>query len=99
MKKERRRFSKEEYLARQLKVRQSMNASNVDALIIYDPANMFWLTGYDGWSFYVHQCVIISTDGDLFWYGRGIDAKGAELTTDLELKNILSYPDDYVMTP
>jgi len=99
MKKERRRFSKEEYLARQLKVRQSMNASNVDALIVYDPANMFWLTGYDGWSFYVHQCVIISTDGDLFWYGRGIDAKGAELTTDLELKNILSYPDDYVMTP
>ena len=99
MKKERRRFSKEEYLARQLKVRQSMNASNVDALIVYDPANMFWLTGYDGWSFYVHQCVVISTDGDLFWYGRGIDAKGAELTTDLELKNILSYPDDYVMTP
>ena len=88
MKKDRRRFSKEEYLARQLKVRQSMNASNVDALIVYDPANMFWLTGYDGWSFYVHQCVVISTDGDLFWYGRGIDAKGAELTTDLELKNI-----------
>ena len=83
MKKERRRFSKEEYLARQLKVRQSMNASNVDALIVYDPANMFWLTGYDGWSFCVHQCVVISTDGDLFWYGRGIDAKGAELTTDL----------------
>jgi len=60
MKKERRRFSKEEYLIRQLKVRESMNASNVDALIIYDPANMFWLTGYDGWSFYVHQCVVIS---------------------------------------
>ena len=76
-----------------------MNASNVDALIVYDPANMFWLTGYDGWSFYVHQCVVISTDGGLFWYGRGIDAKGAELTTDLELKNIISYPDDYVMTP
>ena len=98
MKKERRRFSKEEYAQRQSKVRNSMNASNVDVLIVYDPANMFWLTGYDGWSFYVHQCVVIS-DNDLFWYGRGIDAKGAELTTDLDLKNIISYPDDFVMTP
>ena len=99
MKEGRRRFSKEEYIERQSKVRSSMNASNVDVLIVYDPANMFWLTGYDSWSFYVHQCVVISTDGGLFWYGRGIDAKGAELTTDLELKNIISYPDDYVMTP
>ena len=99
MKQDRRRFSKEEYLERQLKVRNSMEKSNIDALIVYDPANMFWLTGYDGWSFYVHQCVIITTTGDLFWYGRGIDAKGAELTTDLELNNILSYPDEYVMTP
>ena len=99
MRQDRRRFSKEEYLERQLKVRNSMEKSNIDALIVYDPANMFWLTGYDGWSFYVHQCVIITTTGDLFWYGRGIDAKGAELTTDLELNNILSYPDEYVMTP
>ena len=66
MKKERRRFSKEEYIERQLKVRNSMIDSNIDALIVYDPANMFWLTGYDGWSFYVHQCVVISTDGGLF---------------------------------
>ena len=58
MKKERRRFSKEEYIERQSKVRNSMNDSNVDALVVYDPANMFWLTGYDGWSFYVHQCVV-----------------------------------------
>ena len=99
MKQERRRFSQEEYLDRQLKTRKSMNALNVEVLIVYDPANMFWLTGYDGWSFYVHQCVVITTDGGLFWYGRGIDAKGAELTTDLELNNILSYPDDYVMSP
>jgi ectoine hydrolase len=42
---------------------------------------------------------VIGTNGVLFWYGRGIDAKGAELTTDLDLDNILSYPDEYVMTP
>jgi len=99
MKEERRRFNKQDYLDRQAKVRKSMLASDIDLLIVYDPANMCWLTGYDGWSFYVHQCVVIGADGVLFWYGRGIDAKGAELTTDLDLDNIVSYPDEYVMTP
>jgi len=99
MKEERRRFNKQDYLDRQAKVRKSMLASDIDLLIVYDPANMCWLTGYDGWSFYVHQCVVIGADGVLFWYGRGIDAKGAELTTDLDLDNIVSYPDEYVMAP
>ena len=80
MKQSRRRFDKSEYLERQRKTRVAMESEGVDLLIVYDPANMCWLTGYDGWSFYVHQCVIIGTDGLLFWYGRGIDAKGAELT-------------------
>jgi len=38
MKQERRRFSQEEYLDRQLKTRKSMNALNVEVLIVYDPA-------------------------------------------------------------
>ncbi|MDC9720762.1 MAG: M24 family metallopeptidase [Gammaproteobacteria bacterium] len=99
MKASKRRFEQGEYLARQAKTRAAMEAAEVELLIVYDPANMCWLTGYDGWSFYVHQCVVIGTDGTLFWYGRGIDAKGAELTTDLSLDNILAYPDEYVMTP
>ncbi|MGE4594533.1 MAG: M24 family metallopeptidase, partial [Gammaproteobacteria bacterium] len=99
MKESRRRFDKSEYEQRQHKTRAAMDKAGVDLLIVYDPANMCWLTGYDGWSFYVHQCVVISTGGALFWYGRGIDAKGGELTTDLPFEDILSYPDDYVMSP
>ena len=71
------KFSLEEYQQRLLKVRQSMEVHELDLLIIHDPSNMAWLTGYDGWSFYVPQCVIISTSGDPVWFGRYLDANGA----------------------
>ena len=83
MKQSRRRFDKSEYLERQRKTRVAMEAEGVDLLIVYDPANMCWLTGYDGWSFYVHQCVVISTDGLLFWYGRAVSYTHLTLPTIL----------------
>lgn len=98
MKESRRRFSATEYQSRQNKTRAALIKQGVDVLIVTDPSNMYWLTGYDGWSFYVHQCVVIGCDGILFWYGRGIDAKGAELTTDLNDADIVSYPDHYVQS-
>ena len=99
MKETRRRFSVVEYQSRQQKTCAAMASLELDLLIVSDPSNMCWLTGYDGWSFYVHQCVVISADGSLFWFGRGIDAKGAELTTDLPTADIVSYPDHYVQSP
>lgn len=98
MKETRRRFSPQEYVARQRKTRAAMSEKKVDVLIVTDPSNMCWLTGYDGWSFYVHQCVVISTAGDLFWFGRGIDTKGVQLTTDLSADNIVCYPDHFVQS-
>lgn len=98
MKVTRRRFSIEEYAARQDKTRLAMIEKDIGVLIVTDPSNMCWLTGYDGWSFYVHQCVVISADGSLFWFGRGIDANGAKLTTDLDDADIISYADRYVQS-
>jgi len=34
----------------------------------------------------------------LFWFGRGIDANGTKLTTDLDETNIISYADFYVQS-
>lgn len=99
MKESRRRFTASEYSQRQHKTRLAMEAAGLDLLIVYDPANMNWLTGYDAWSFYTHQCVVIGSDNTLFWYGRGIDEVGAQLTTDLPHSDILSYPDHYVQSP
>ena len=75
-----------------------MSDKNIDCLIVVDPSNMAWLSGYDGWSFYTHQCVIVQHDHEPIWWGRGIDAPGALLTTYLATENIFKYPDHYVQS-
>ena len=92
-------FEKEEYGISISKVRTSMDEKNIEVLIVTDPSNMAWLTGYDGWSFYVHQCVVLSLEGEPFWYGRGMDTNGAKLTVFMQHENIIGYPDDYVQNP
>ncbi|GAK86755.1 Xaa-Pro aminopeptidase [Vibrio ponticus] len=92
-------FDLDEYQLRLHKVRQSMQEQEIDILIIHDPSNMSWLTGYDGWSFYVPQCVVVGSSGEPIWFGRIQDANGAYRTTYLSAENITFYPDHYVMNP
>ena len=63
-------FTLAEYESRLRKTREAMQAKGIDTLVVIDPSNMNWLTGYDGWSFYTHQCVVVPLTGDIFWYGR-----------------------------
>lgn len=91
-------FTAEEYATRLARTRQAMERAGVDLLIVTDPSNMHWLTGYDGWSFYVHQCVLVTPGGEVLWYGRLQDSRGAQLTTSLPHADILSYPDHYVQS-
>jgi ectoine hydrolase len=92
-------FSRTEYADRLAKVRKAMASKNIELLISSDPSNMAWLTGYDGWSFYVHQCVLVPLDGEPFWFGRLQDGNGAIRTVYMDAANILTYPDHYVQSP
>ena len=90
-------FSVGEYQTRLDAVKTSMQQKGIEVLVVTDPANMAYLTGFDGWSFYVHQClVVIDTEAQPIWIGRGQDANSARLTTWLEDDNIFAYTDDYV---
>jgi ectoine utilization protein EutD len=92
-------FAREEFAARVAATKRRMAEAGLDALVVSDPANMNYLTGYDGWSFYVHQAVLVLLDQDWpFWLGRGQDANGARLTTVLPEANIEGYADDYVQS-
>ena len=79
-------------MERVAKTKKSMSEKGIEVLIVTDPANMNYLTGFDGWSFYVHQGVIVALDEEQpMWFGRGQDGNAARLTTYLEEKNIRLY--------
>jgi len=93
-------FTKDEYLDRLEKTKKRMQSAGIEVLIVSDPANMNYLTGYDGWSFYVPQVVAVAVDADEpIWIGRGMDANGAKHTTFLRAEDIIGYPDHYVQNP
>ena len=48
-------FERPEYLARIANVKRRMEAASIDVLLVSDPCNMNYLTGYDATSYYVHQ--------------------------------------------
>ncbi len=91
-------FTRAEYDDRVARTRAAMADRGIDTLIASDPSNMAWLTGYDGWSFYVHQAVVVPPEGAPLWFGRSQDGRGAERTTWLPEERIVAYPDNYVQS-
>lgn len=92
-------FDRSEYETRLERTKTSMQESGIEVLLCHDTANMHYLTGYDGWSFYTPQCVVVALElEEPLWIGRGIDGNGARATTYLREENIYPYGDDYVQT-
>ena len=92
-------FSEAEFGDRLARTKERMGTAGLDALIVSDPSNMNYLTGYDGWSFYVHQAVVVALVLEQpLWIGRGQDANGARLTTILPHDHIYGYSDDHVQS-
>ncbi|WP_135822329.1 M24 family metallopeptidase [Halostella litorea] len=93
-------FGPAEYERRIERTKERMREEGLDALVVSDPANMNYLSGYDGWSFYVHQAVVVTAERDEpVWIGRGQDSNGARATTWLSEESIHSYSDDHVHSP
>ncbi len=91
-------FSQPEFDRRIAKTRAAMAEAGLDAIFITDPSNQNWLTAYDGWSFYVHQGVILTMDGDPVWWGRYMDMLGGRRTCWMRDDSILGYADHFVQS-
>lgn len=91
-------FTTAEYDRRIGLVRAAMGQAGLEALVVTDPSNQAWLTGYDGWSFYVHQAVILPREGRPVWWGRNQDTNGAVRTVDTARTGVIGYADAYVQS-
>jgi len=92
-------FDTAEYQARIERVKDRMEKTGLEVLVVADPANMNYLTGYDAWSFYVDQAVALALDADQpLWLGRKMDLACARFTTWLAPENLVGYPEDLVQS-
>jgi ectoine hydrolase len=90
-------FDRSEYQRRLVQVKERMVAEGLELLLLASPANHFWLTGYDGWSFYTPQMVLVHiNESEPIWFGRKMDAVGARFTVYMSEDRIAPYPDEYV---
>ena len=92
-------FGKAEYDSRLAKVRKAMQDRGLDAMVIGDPANINWLSGYDAWSFYTPQVMLVDLQDGPFWVGRLMDAGAAKFTTYLSETQVVAYPETLVQRP
>ena len=92
-------FEKNEYKERLKKVKIDMQKKGIDLLVSHDPSNMNYLTGYDAWSFYYAQCVLVHINEDEpICFVRAQDGGGAYIKTYLQDKNIIEYDEKYIHT-
>ena len=92
-------FTKEEYKKRLQKVQTSMQEKGIELLISQDTNNINYLTGYDAWSFYYSQCVIVHVNAEEpLCFVRAQDAGGAYIKTYLKRENIIVYEEKYIHT-
>ena len=89
-------FTAAEYDRRRYAILTSMQQRGLDALLISEPANVTWACGYDAWSFYTPQYLLVDQHGDLIWLGRLMDRGAARFTTYLPEEQVVAYPENLV---
>ncbi len=89
-------FPVSEYRERLAQVQSVMAERGLGALVVADPANLYYLTGYNAWSFYMPQCLVVPADGEPHLFARAMDAQGAGHTAYLPTEQVHGYPETYV---
>lgn len=77
-------FSKSEFASRLYSVQAAMAKAEADAMLLFNPASHFWLTGYDTFGYCFFQCLVVKSDGRTALLTRSADLRQAELTSNIE---------------
>ncbi|MGO3226277.1 MAG: aminopeptidase P family N-terminal domain-containing protein, partial [Agrococcus casei] len=86
----------QEYRDRLSKTRARMREADLDALLVVDPANLNYLTGYNAWSFYTPQAMFVDHDSTPVLFMRAMDADGAHRTAAPGTCTVVGYPESLV---
>jgi Xaa-Pro dipeptidase len=90
-------FDEAEYGARRERAAAAARDQGFAALLVADPANLFYLTGYNAWSFYMPQFLLLAADdAATLFVTREVDANGAHRTALLSRDEIVGYPESTV---
>jgi ectoine hydrolase len=92
-------FTDAEFAARLGRVQTVMAERSLAALVVADPANLYYLTGYNAWSFYTPQCLVVPATGLPHLFARAMDAHGGHHTANLDQDHIHGYPEHLVHRP
>jgi len=89
-----------DHAARLARTKLRMREAAIDVLLVPSPENMFYLAGCDGWSFYLHQMLIVAKDRPApIWIGRSVDRTAASRSAVLDAASIRPYGDDCIQSP
>jgi len=74
-------FSGDEFAGRRARACAALAERGLDALLMFNQASMYWLTGYDTFGYCFFQCLVLRADGDLVLLTRAPDLRQAQHTS------------------
>lgn len=77
-------FDDAEFQARRERLIAEMVENKLDAMFLFAPESMYWLTGYDTFGFCFFQCMIFTAKGELVLLTRSADLRQARHTSNVE---------------
>lgn len=90
-------FARTEYLSRVNATRERMAELGLDLMYVTTPENICYLSGYEGWSFYTTQALLVSPAfEEPILVVRDMDVACARFTVFLQQDNIVGYPERYI---
>ncbi len=84
-------FDRTEFDSRRDRLLIDMTERKLDAIVLFAPESMFWLTGYDTFGFCFFQSLIVKADGSMVLLTRASDIRQARHTSTIE--NVVSWID------
>lgn len=70
-------FGREEYDRRVAKVREELARRDLDAILVYWPENIYYLTGYDSLGYFNYQVLVLPREGEPFMVVRRLERQNA----------------------